>query len=114
MDYLMGLLLLASPWLFGFARGGAETAVPVVLAIMMLLLSIMTNYELGLVKMIPMKVHLGMDLVSGLFLAASPWIFGFSDYVFVPHLILGLLEVMASLTTQDVPFRKTQRREAIV
>jgi hypothetical protein len=25
MDYAMGLLLIAAPWLFGFARGGAET-----------------------------------------------------------------------------------------
>jgi len=25
MDYLMGVLLIAAPWLFDFARGGAET-----------------------------------------------------------------------------------------
>ena len=33
MDYLMGILLIASPWLFGFDRGGAETWVPVILGI---------------------------------------------------------------------------------
>jgi hypothetical protein len=25
MDYLMGVLLIASPWLFKFSRDGAET-----------------------------------------------------------------------------------------
>src|SRR4051794_6793108 len=31
MDYLMGVLLIAAPWLLGFSRGGAETWVPVLL-----------------------------------------------------------------------------------
>ena len=33
MDYAMGLLLIAAPWLFRFNRGGAETWVPVILGI---------------------------------------------------------------------------------
>ena len=31
LDYAVGLLLIAAPWLFGFARGGAETWLPVAL-----------------------------------------------------------------------------------
>jgi hypothetical protein len=33
MDYAMGLLLIAAPWIFRFNRGGAETWVPVILGI---------------------------------------------------------------------------------
>ena len=40
---------------------------------------------------------------SGLFLAASPWHFGFADYVWIPHVAFGLLEVGASLMTQTQP-----------
>ncbi|MGV3587681.1 MAG: SPW repeat protein [Adhaeribacter sp.] len=103
MDYLMGILLIASPWIFNFDAGGAETWVPVIIGIVMLLQAIMTDYEMGMVKTISMRTHLTMDLLAGLFLAASPWIFGFSDTVWAPHVILGLMEVAASLMTRTVP-----------
>jgi hypothetical protein len=50
-----------------------------------------------------MQGHLALDLIAGIFLAVSPWLFGFSDYVYLPHLILGLLEIGAALFTQTVP-----------
>ncbi|WP_026464065.1 SPW repeat protein [Adhaeribacter aquaticus] len=103
LDYLMGALLIASPWLLNFDNGGAETWVPVILGITMILQALMTNYELGAFKSMSMATHLRLDFFAGLFLAASPWIFGFSDYVWQPHLILGLMEVAASLTTRRVP-----------
>lgn len=103
MDYLMGVLLIASPWLFGFARGGAETWIPVILGAGALVYSLLTNYEFGAVKSIPMPVHLTLDLVSGLFLAVSPWLFNFDEYVYLPHLILGIAEIGASLITHKQP-----------
>ena len=74
LDYLVGLLLIAAPWVFNFARGGAETWVPVALGAGALLYSLFTDYELGLVKRLPMGTHLTLDLLSGLLLAASPWL----------------------------------------
>lgn len=109
LDYLVGLLLIAAPWLFGFADGGAETWVPVVLGLGALAYSVFTDYELGLVRRLPMPTHLLLDLGSGLLLAASPWLFGFADGtatadgVWMPHLVLGLFEVAASLMTKRVP-----------
>ncbi len=103
LDYAMGALLIAAPWLFGFARGGAETWVPVILGAGAILYSLMTNYELGVKGAISMGTHLTLDLVSGVLLAASPWIFGFADYVYVPHLVLGILEIGASLMTRRDP-----------
>lgn len=103
LDYLMGVLLIISPWLFGFANGGAAQWVPIVLGLGAFLYSIMTDYELGLLKVIPMSAHLIIDLVAGIFLAASPWIFGFADEVYLPHLILGILEIGASLMTEKHP-----------
>jgi len=102
-DYLMGPLLAVSPWLFGFAFGGPETIIPVILGVGMLLYSIFTDYETGLVRAIPMPMHLALDAGSGLFLAISPWLFGFSNMVYLPHVIFGLLEVGAALMTQLHP-----------
>ena len=103
LDYLVGLLLIAAPWVFNFARGGAETWVPVALGVGALVYSVFTDYELGLVKRLPMGTHLTLDLLSGLLLAASPWLFGFSEFVWVPHVVLGVLEVGASLMTKTAP-----------
>ncbi len=103
LDYLVGLLLIAAPWVFNFDRGGAETWVPVALGVGALLYSVFTDYELGLVRRFPMPTHLTLDLLSGILLAASPWLFGFSEFVYLPHLILGVLEVGASLTTKTTP-----------
>lgn len=103
MDYLMGLLLIISPWIFGFANGDAAQWVPILLGVGAFLYSIMTDYELGLLKVISVKAHLMIDLIAGIFLAASPWIFGFSEEVYLPHLILGIAEIGASLFTKQHP-----------
>lgn len=103
LDYLVGLLLIAAPWLFDFADGGAETWVPVILGAGAIIYSLMTDYELGVSKTISMRTHLTLDLLSGILLAASPWIFGFADEVYGPHLVLGLLEIGAALMTKREP-----------
>jgi hypothetical protein len=102
-DYLVSVPLMASPWLFGFAAGGAETWLPVVLGAAALIYSVFTDYELGLVRKIPMPIHLALDLPAGALLAVSPWLFGFSNWVWAPHLIIGLFEICASLLTRTTP-----------
>ena len=103
IDYVAGIVIAASPWIFGFADGGTAQWIPVVIGLVLLASSLMTDYELGAVRVIPMPVHLGLDLLAGLLLAVSPWLFGFSGYVWLPHLILGAFEIMASLITRTTP-----------
>jgi hypothetical protein len=103
LDYLMGVVLIAAPWLLDFADGGPEQWVPVILGAGTIVYSLLTRYELGVARIIPMPVHLWIDLAAGILLAASPWLFGFSDEVWAPHLILGLLEMGASLMTRTTP-----------
>jgi hypothetical protein len=106
----MGLLLIASPWIFDFARNGAETWIPVILGVSAILYSLFTNYELGISGKISMKAHLGIDMISGIFLAVSPWLFGFADHVYLPHVILGLTEVVAVLLSKTQPEHTPGRR----
>lgn len=103
LDYIMGALLIAAPWIFDFAAGGAETWVPVILGAGVILYSLMTDYELGASPQISMRTHLMLDLIGGALLAVSPWLFGFADYVWEPHLVFGLLEMGAALFTKRVP-----------
>lgn len=103
LDYGAGLLLIVAPWLFGFGDGGAETWLPVILGISTIGYSLLTDYELGIARVIPMATNLMLDIASGLVLAVSPWVFGFADDVWVPHVILGLLEIGAGLMTRTTP-----------
>ena len=103
IDYLAAGVLIAAPAVLGATRKDARTWLPVALGIGTLAYSLLTDYELGVVRVIPMPVHLGLDAANGALLAASPWLFGFADEVSEPHLAFGLFEIGASLFTQPVP-----------
>jgi hypothetical protein len=103
LDYLMGALLIVAPWLFGFADGDAKQWVPIIIGVLVIGQSLMTDYELSVVKAIPMGTHLMLDIGTGIILAASPWIFGFADDIWWPHVVFGLLEIGAALMTQTRP-----------
>src|SRR4051794_16143563 len=99
LDYVVGLLLILSPKIFGFDTGGIESRLPVILGIAAIVYSLVTNYELGFLKFLPFRVHLALDVISGLLLATSPWTFHFADRVWVPHFVLGLIELGAVIMT---------------
>jgi len=101
LDYVLGFLLMGAPWFLGFAGEGAATLVPIILGGGLLVSSLLTNSEVGLVHAIPFRVHLALDLLSGAFLAASPWIFGFASVVFLPHVIFGAAEIVSVLLTRE-------------
>lgn len=109
LDYLMAALLIASPWLLGFADNEAARWVPVVLGAGVLLYSLFTDYELGAVRKLQMPAHLLLDAVGGILLAASPWILGFDDRVWMPHVVLGAVEVVTAAITNTVPGYERRR-----
>lgn len=104
LDYLVGLLLIV----IGVANFGVQTTPGLVLVICgaaALVYSALTAYELGLVPVIPMTAHLGLDLASGLLLAASPWLLGFADATWGWHVVLGLMEVGVVALSARTPMR---------
>ena len=104
LDYLMGILLVALPWILGFNAVPAATWTLIFVGAMMITLALFTNYEAGIVRSVPMASHLYVDMGTGLLLAISPWLFGFADQVYQPHLVLGIVEILAALvTSRHVP-----------
>jgi hypothetical protein len=115
LDYIVGLLLIAAPWLFGFAGEGAAAWIPIILGVGLIVNALITDFELGVVSIVPMPVHLMIDVVAGVFLAVSPWLFGFADVVWVPHVVVGLFAIAAGLMTETRAsfLRKTGIRNRI-
>lgn len=109
LDYVMGALLIAAPWLLGFANGGPEQWVPVGVGAAVLLVAVFTDYELGLVRKIGVPVHLLLDGVAGAFLIASPWLFGFDDRIWIPHVAAGAVEIVAAFLTNTIPSYERRR-----
>jgi hypothetical protein len=112
LDYPVGFLLIIAPQLFGFSDVDAARNVSVAIGVSALVYSLLTSFELGLFKVIPFRVHLGLDLVSGVLLAASPWLFGFADETRAFHVTAGLLEVLAVLSTRPYTGRATTTADA--
>ncbi len=104
LDYLVSLLLIVMPWIFGFAQGGAETWVPVVLGLSTIIYSLLTHYEYGVVRLISVRQHLTLDMVSGALLMLSPLLFGFDNFVVLPHVIFGIVEIIVPLCTDPFPY----------
>ncbi|WP_193598945.1 SPW repeat protein [Microbacterium sp. YJN-G] len=107
LDYLVGIALIAAPWLFGFAAvGGAAVVIPIVLGVGLIVYSLFTKYEWGPFGVIPMPVHLVFDVVASAFLALSPWLFGFADAalnVWLPHVVVGATVILVVLLSKPTP-----------
>jgi len=104
LDYLVAIVLIVSPWLFGFSASNSATDVPIAAGLFILLYSSFTNYELGAARVISMNLHLSLDFLVGVVLSFSPWLFGFNKVVYLPHLLIGLLAIIVSITTNPFPF----------
>lgn len=104
-DYAWALALILSPWVMGFARGGMETWVPVVLGGLVIFYSLFTAYEGGIIRAMPMAAHQILDGAVGVALLFSPWALGFSGLIWLPHFIFGAALVGVALFTDRIGVR---------
>ena len=111
LDYPAGLLVVASPWLCGYADvGHGAPTVAVIVGVLLLLQSAITDYELSLVDVLPMASHLTIDAVAGVVLLISPFVLGVTDEgtnAWLPQVLLGLALIGSGVLTR--PYRETQR-----
>jgi hypothetical protein len=105
LDYVTAGVLITAPSLLGFRKNGMQTWLPIALGVGTIGYSLLTDYELGLFKVIPMPMHLALDAANGALLATSPWLCGFAEEVSAPHLGLGLFEIAVTASSQTTPAR---------
>lgn len=102
LDYLSVGTLLALPRMLGWSEGVKMLLTNA--AIGTLGYSLLTKYELGLWKKLPMKGHLALDAMSGAMLLAAPLMFPDEDGSVKGALVgLGIFELTAALTTETEP-----------
>ena len=100
---IVGVVLLFAPKIFGFDDNAAAATVPIVVGIFIILNELITTSPFSPLKLVPMKIHIVLDVVTGLFLAISPWLFNFMDTAqpgqWIPHLAVGLMVAGYALLT---------------
>src|ERR1700712_5638373 len=104
IGFVVGIALLLAPNIFGFSDvGGAAVAVPRIIGVIVLLSELTVKGSFSGFGVVPMKLHIGMDVLMGLILAVSPWLFSFHDEganAWLPHLVVGIMMVGYALVTQ--------------
>ena len=109
LDYVGGLALIASPFIFGaLSVGGLPVVLPIVFGIGLMAYSLATDYERGIpaLKVIPMRVHLTFDFVASAFLAAAPFLFGYSNQrlnIWLPQVIASVGVIALVLVSKTNP-----------
>lgn len=105
LDYAVGVLLIAAPWLFAFDDVGAATALCVAAGVGVLLLAASTQWPPSLVNVVPVTAHLALDLGLGVFLIASSFLFDFQDVseALIFTIVVGVGELLAVVATRWLP-----------
>jgi len=104
IDVAALVFVLISPWLFGFSGHGGATTMAVCAFVVGMLLNLVTDYPVGVVKLVPMKLHRLAELTSPPMTLVVPWIF-FADAGAFPWVmtVAGLAVLANTLLTRPVP-----------
>jgi len=110
LNYVVAILLMSSPWLFGFYHGAAFF-LPLVFGWLQLIMAIFSDNKFGFVKQFPVPMHCFIDVIGGSFLMASPFVYGYVSHVdgqpshiAWPQLLLGGFVFFMGVFTKKSPF----------
>ncbi len=78
LDYPVAAALMILPVVLGLgASNPAALWLSVLTGIAALILTIFTDHQTGLIRVLPYRVHMAVDLAVGLTFLAAPFLFGF-------------------------------------
>src|SRR5215203_3005762 len=87
LDYLASGANLAFPRMLGLREAPWAVLVPRIDGVAGASYSLLTDYELGALKVLPMPAHLAFDAAKG----ARYWL---------PHVLMGVADVLAAATSK--------------
>lgn len=108
-DYAVGALLIVVALAVGGTTGAVATGV--VVGAVVLLVSMLTRYPLGVAKVLPFPVHSAGDYLAAALLIAAPFVLNFRDSdpgLSVFYLVAGFAVLAVSLVTN---YQYSPRRE---
>lgn len=105
LDYPVAFGLMIMPFLLGLGTSHPLAfGLSVATGVAALILTVLTDHHLGVVKILPYKLHLAVDFMVALTFLAAPFVLGFSGIDAAYYVILGatVLVVVALHKPDDV------------
>lgn len=110
LEYGLGVLFIAAPFLFDF-KSGAATGMSVAVGVLILILAAVSEGPVSLVNQLPVLLHVVMIYLLSFFLIAAPFLLDFSSEV-APRNFFIICGVVLLLITIGTRFRRSEPEAA--
>ncbi|MEP3299156.1 MAG: hypothetical protein ABJO27_22220 [Pseudoruegeria sp.] len=91
LDYPVAIGLIAMPFLFGLGEGNPLAFwLSLATGVAAFILTILTDHHLGVIRVLPYKLHLAVDGMVGVVFVIAPVALGFAGFEFWYYMALGL------------------------
>jgi hypothetical protein len=104
LEYVAGVMLIVAPFALAF-QSSAATAVAIVCGLLVLVLAAVTQGPTGIVKQVPVTVHVVLDFLLVPVLVAAPFLFGFQHETNPTafFIALGVVHLLLTIGTRFTP-----------
>lgn len=112
LDYAGAPVLAAAPSLLRLEPLTASALAPRIAGAGGAALSALSNHELAVRRVVPMRAHLLADAAAGAAVAGAPWVTGSARRglrYWLPHALVGAVDVALALTTRAKPRSRKER-----
>jgi hypothetical protein len=113
LDYLIGFSLLI-PWITGYLTDSRDSLITGLAGSILLIYSVSTDYEFGWIRIIPMRLHLLLDLVLGLLLIIYPLVMNTREFLLSWPLFTGVALALMPVFSSHRAFIVTRRDTNII
>jgi hypothetical protein len=106
VEYAAAAVFIVAPFLFEF-DSDAATAISIVVGVAILVVTASSDLPTGLAKVIPVTIHMVLDIVVAAVLIAAPFLFGFSGEreATAFFIVLGIWHLLLTIGTRFLPRR---------
>ena len=106
LDYPVALSLMALPFVLSLGNGNPLAKwLAVATGVAAFILTLLTDHELGVVKVVPYPVHVAVDRLVGVIFVAAPFVFGFTGLDAAYYWVNGAAVLLVT-TLLDAPAPK--------
>ena len=112
--YVAGGLLVLCPYLFGFDGIDAARSLFLIGGLALIAYSLFTRYPYSIAKVIPLGVHMTLDVILGVLLLIGPYALGYNDVITSfqsgVHVVLGITLIALVIFTRP----RTESRSGLI
>ena len=113
LDYMSAIVLILAPSVLEFNEVSPYAYwLSVIAGVILILYSLMTDYDFSIGILIPLKTHLVIDFSAGVLFILWPFIFDFTGLALAYYLVMGFgILLVVGLTQSDEESQLNQRAQ---